>query len=247
MTQNIRPRFRDDFNFTFKPQVEDTPVEWRIEDGLTDYQLALEFMQNRAEAIRTSDAKELIWLVEHPPLYTAGTSANINDLIIPDRFPVYEAGRGGEYTYHGPGQRVVYVMLDLKKRREDIRAFVGAIEQWVIDALAQFNIKGERREERVGVWVARKQQPSTVIDQVQEDKIAAIGIRLKKWVSLHGFAINVNPDLAHYSGIIPCGIANHGITSLVDLGLPVTLHDIDNALANTFTNIFGAMEKPITV
>ncbi|WP_410007229.1 lipoyl(octanoyl) transferase LipB [Bartonella sp. HY406] len=243
MTQNIRPSFRNDIKYSFKPQIDNAPVEWRIESGLTDYQFALDFMQKRAEAIRSDNARELIWLVEHPPLYTAGTSANINDLIAPDRFPVYDAGRGGEYTYHGPGQRIVYIMLDLKKRREDIRAFVAAIEQWIIDTLAEFNIKGERREDRVGVWVVRPERPSTIIGQPAEDKIAAIGIRLKKWVSFHGLAINVEPDLTHYSGIVPCGIANHGVTSLVDLGLPVTMDDVDNALAKTFAEIFGDIDK----
>lgn len=242
MTQNIRPAFRKDLKYIFKPQLDNAPVEWRIENGLTDYLFALDFMQNRAEAIRTDNAKELIWLVEHPPLYTAGTSANSNDLITPDRFPVYDAGRGGEYTYHGPGQRIVYIMLDLKKRREDVRAFVAAIEQWIIETLAEFNVKGERREDRVGVWVVRPERPSTIIGEPAEDKIAAIGIRLKKWVSFHGLAINVEPDLSHYSGIIPCGIANHGVTSLVDLGLPVTMHDVDNALAKTFGDIFGEKE-----
>ncbi|UXN04750.1 lipoyl(octanoyl) transferase LipB [Bartonella sp. HY406] len=239
----MRPSFRNDIKYSFKPQIDNAPVEWRIESGLTDYQFALDFMQKRAEAIRSDNARELIWLVEHPPLYTAGTSANINDLIAPDRFPVYDAGRGGEYTYHGPGQRIVYIMLDLKKRREDIRAFVAAIEQWIIDTLAEFNIKGERREDRVGVWVVRPERPSTIIGQPAEDKIAAIGIRLKKWVSFHGLAINVEPDLTHYSGIVPCGIANHGVTSLVDLGLPVTMDDVDNALAKTFAEIFGDIDK----
>ncbi|MGI9373990.1 MAG: lipoyl(octanoyl) transferase LipB [Hyphomicrobiales bacterium] len=210
-------------------------VDWRISDGLTDYEESLVSMESRAAEIRQGNAREMIWLLEHPPLYTAGTSAKREDLITPDRFPVFEIGRGGQYTYHGPGQRVVYVLLDLKKRKPDVRAFVGALERWLISTLDDFNVVGETRDDRVGVWVRRPELGAT-----REDKIAAIGIRLKKWVSFHGMAINVEPDLEHFSGIVPCGVKEHGVTSLVDLGLPVTLHDVDVALKQNFATVFGA-------
>lgn len=222
----------------FQPRFEAPAVEWRVEPGLLAYPDALAAMEARAEAIRAGTAPEQIWLVEHPPLYTAGTSARASDLIEPDRFPVFAAGRGGEYTYHGPGQRVAYVMLDLKRRRDDVRAFVAALEEWIIGALAAFNVRGERREDRVGVWVVRPDRPP-VGGHPAEDKIAAIGIRLRKWVSFHGIAINVEPDLTHFSGIVPCGISGYGVTSLVDLGLPVTMADLDIALKASFERIFG--------
>lgn len=224
---------------SFLPVPGSAPVEWRIEPGLTDYAAALTFMEARAEAIRAGTAGEMVWLVEHPPLYTAGTSAQPADLIDPDRFPVYAAGRGGEYTYHGPGQRVAYVMLDLKRRREDVRAFVAALEAWIIRTLAAFSVRGERREDRVGVWVVRPDRPPMPDGTPAEDKIAAIGIRLRKWVSFHGIAINVEPDLTHFGGIVPCGVADHGVTSLVDLGLPVTMADLDLALKAAFEIVFG--------
>lgn len=214
-------------------------VEWRIEPGLLSYPEALNFMETYAEAIRAEGAGELIWLVEHPPLYTSGTSARVEDLVDPDRFPVFAAGRGGEYTYHGPGQRVAYVMLDLKRRRTDVRAFVAALEAWIIRTLDSFNVKGERREERVGVWVQRPDRPRMPDGSVAEDKIAAIGIRMRKWVSFHGISINVEPDLSHFGGIVPCGVQEHGVTSLVDLGLPVTMSDLDAALKAAFENVFG--------
>lgn len=226
----------------FHPDSSSAPVEWRIADGLTDYDEAVAFMELRAASIRDGGAAELVWLVEHPALYTAGTSADPKDLVAPDRFPVFRTGRGGEFTYHGPGQRVAYVMLDLKRRREDVRAFVAALEEWIIRTLDSFNVKGERREDRVGVWVVRPERPSTVPGEPAEDKIAAIGIRLRKWVSFHGIAINVEPDLSHYEGIVPCGIADHGVTSLVDLGLPVTMDDLDLALLEAFREVFGAVE-----
>ena len=222
-----------------KPIAGSPPVEWRIEPGLTDYARALAFMEARAADIRDNGAHELVWLVEHPPLYTAGTSAQEADLLAPDRFPVFPAGRGGEYTYHGPGQRVAYVMLDLKRRREDVRAFVAALEDWIIATLDRFNVKGERREDRVGVWVVRPDRPPLPDGSAAEDKIAAIGIRLRKWVSFHGIAINVEPELEHFSGIVPCGISGHGVTSLVDLGLPVTMTDLDVALKSAFEEVFG--------
>lgn len=215
------------------------PVEWRRSAGLTSYVDALSAMEARAESIARGEADELVWLVEHPPLYTAGTSARSEDLVDPGRFPVFDAGRGGEYTYHGPGQRVAYVMLDLKRRRPDVRAFVKALEEWIIRTLAAFNVKGERREDRVGVWVVRPDLPPSRDGSVAEDKIAAIGIRLRKWVSFHGIAINVEPDLEHFGGIVPCGVRGHGVTSLVDLGLPVTMDDLDMALKASFIDVFG--------
>jgi lipoyl(octanoyl) transferase len=217
---------------------EDTMVEWKISDGLTDYDHAVDVMEARAEAIAKGEAEELIWLVEHPPLYTAGTSAKIQDLVEPDRFPVYQSKRGGQYTYHGPGQRVVYVMLDLNKRGKDIRAFVKKLEDWVIATLAEFNVTGEIRDGRVGVWVQRDDKPKTASGHPTEDKIAAIGIRLRKWVSFHGISINVEPDLSHFSGIVPCGITEHGVTSLVDLGLPVSIETLDMTLKETFKTLF---------
>lgn len=230
---------RSQIALSFIPAPGSAPVEWRIEPGLTPYEEAVAFMEERAAAIRQGTAPETVWLVEHPPLYTAGTSANIDDLVDPDRFPVFEAGRGGEYTYHGPGQRVAYVMLDLKRRREDVRAFVAALEEWIIRTLDRFNVKGERREDRVGVWVVRPDRPSMADGSKAEDKIAAIGIRLRRWVSFHGIAINVEPDLSHFSGIVPCGVSDHGVTSLVDLGLPVTMADLDIALKAAFSEVFG--------
>ena len=214
-------------------------VDWLTSDGLTPYDVALREMEARAEAIRAGAASEAIWLVEHPPLYTAGTSANPTDLTDPDRFPVFEARRGGQYTYHGPGQRVAYVMLDVAARGRDVRKFVASLEDWVIATLAEFNVTGERREGRVGVWVVRPDMPPNPDGSPREDKIAAIGIRLRKWVSFHGLSINVEPDLEHFEGIVPCGIREHGVTSLVDLGLPVTMADVDVALKRTFPKIFG--------
>lgn len=212
-------------------------VECKISTGLTEYKVAEEYMQTRAAQIAAGDSKELIWFVEHPPLYTAGTSAELKDLITPERFPVHHTGRGGEYTYHGPGQRVVYVMLDLTKRGRDVRVFVASLESWIIDTLGAFNIDGERREDRVGVWV--KRGINSVTGQEKEDKIAALGIRLRKWVSFHGISINVEPELEHFSGIVPCGITQHGVTSMVDLGLPVTMTDLDGVLMDKFAKIFG--------
>lgn len=213
-------------------------VDWITAPGLTPYPDALAFMEARADAIARGDADELVWLVEHPPLYTAGTSAKAADLVDPDRFDVFEARRGGEYTYHGPGQRVAYVMLDVAKRGKDVRKFVADLEAWIIATLDQFNVKGERRAGRVGVWVVRDDKPLTALGAKPEDKIAALGIRLRKWVSFHGLSINVEPDLEHFGGIVPCGISDHGVTSLVDLGLPVTMDDVDVALQKTFPQVF---------
>ncbi len=215
---------------------ERSAVEWRIADGLTAYPHAVAAMEARVAAIRASTAAEQVWLVQHPPLYTGGTSARREDLLTPDRFPVYATGRGGQYTYHGPGQRVAYVMLDLDRRDRDIRCFVHDLESWLIAALARFNLRGERRDGRVGIWVAR--------GGGREDKVAAIGVRVRKWVSFHGIALNVEPDLSHFDGIVPCGIdaaagSPYGVTSLVDLGLPVTLADADLALRAAFEEVFG--------
>jgi lipoyl(octanoyl) transferase len=213
-------------------------VEWKISNGLTDYSEAVARMETRAAQIADGTADELIWLLEHPPLYTAGTSAELSDLTDPDRFPVHASKRGGQYTYHGPGQRVIYVMLDVGKRGRDVRAFVQNLEAWVIATLADFNVVGEMRCGRVGVWVQRPEKPLQANGELAEDKIAAIGIRLRKWVSFHGISINVEPDLDHFSGIVPCGITEHGVTSLVDLGLPVTMDDLDVALRRNFELTF---------
>ena len=214
-------------------------VAWIRSEGLVDYDAALAWMQERAKAIAAGTADEAIWLLEHPPLYTAGTSAKRDDLKDPDRFPVFDTRRGGQYTYHGPGQRVVYVMLDLNRRGRDVRAFVQALEAWVIAALGEFNIKGEIRPGRVGVWVARPEKPPLPDGTPREDKIAAIGVRLSKWVSTHGLAINHDPDLSHFDGIVPCGIKGHGVTSFVDVGLPVTMDDLDLALERSFHKVFA--------
>ena len=213
-------------------------VEWITSDQLIDYQYAIDWMESRANDIAAGRAGEAIWLLEHPPLYTAGTSARAADLIEPDRFPVYATRRGGQYTYHGPGQRVVYVLLDLNKRGKDVRAFVQQLERWIIATLDRFNVRGETREGRVGVWVERHERPLLPDGSCAEDKIAALGIRLRKWVSFHGLSINVEPDLSHFDGIVPCGIDQHGVASLVDLGLPVTLQDVDVALQQEFGNVF---------
>ncbi|WP_438975151.1 lipoyl(octanoyl) transferase LipB [Roseicyclus sp.] len=222
-----------------RPRKGKTLVAWIRSEGLVDYDAALAWMQERAKAIAAGTADEAIWLLEHPPLYTAGTSAKRDDLKDPDRFPVFETRRGGQYTYHGPGQRVAYVMLDLNRRGRDVRAFVQALEAWVIAALGEFNIKGEIRPGRVGVWVARPEKPPLPDGTPREDKIAAIGVRLSKWVSTHGLAINHDPDLSHFDGIVPCGITGHGVTSLVDLGLPVTMDDLDLALERSFHKVFA--------
>lgn len=219
-------------------------VEWIATDGLTDFRTAEKWMEARAEAIARGEARECIWLVEHPALYSAGTSAKEIDLVDPDRFPIYATRRGGQYTYHGPGQRVAYVMLDVGARGRDVRKFVQDLEHWVIETLSQFNVAGHIREGRVGVWVERPDKPATVSGEIAEDKIAAIGIRLRKWVSFHGVSINVEPDLDHFSGIVPCGISTHGVTSLVDLGYRVNMSDLDVALHRSFANIFG--EEPQT-
>ena len=209
-------------------------VEWTHLPGLSPYAETLAAMEARAAAIAAGTAEEAIWLLEHPPLYTAGTSAKPEDLVEPERFPVFDVGRGGQYTYHGPGQRIVYVMLDVKTRGQDVRCFVRQLEKWVIAALAEFNVAGEIRQGRVGVWVPRPDKPRLADGSVTEDKIAALGIKIRKWVSFHGISINVEPELSHFSGIVPCGIRDHGVTSLVDLGLPVTMADLDAALLSTF-------------
>ena len=221
-------------------------IDWLISDAPVPYAEAVAFMEARATAIAEGRANELVWLLEHPPIYTAGTSAKAADLLQPDRFPVHTTGRGGQYTYHGPGQRIAYVMLDVKRHASrttaegeatgDVRRFVTLLEQWLIDTLAEFGVRGETRPDRVGVWVRRPEK-----GDAREDKIAAIGIRLKRWVSLHGVSLNVEPDLSHFDGIVPCGISQHGVTSLVDLGLPVSMHDANVALRRAFEGRFGVV------
>jgi lipoyl(octanoyl) transferase len=210
------------------------PVAWRVSDAPVDYATAVAWMEARVEAIARGTAPECVWLLEHPPLYTAGTSARPEDLVAPDRFPVHATGRGGQYTYHGPGQRVAYVMLDLGRRSRDLRVYVASLEAWLIETLAAFNVRAERREDRVGVWVRRPEKGPGV-----EDKIAAIGIRVRRWVSFHGVSLNVEPDLSHFAGIVPCGVREHGVTSLVDLGLPVSMPEVDMQLRAAFEAIFG--------
>ena len=229
---------RDNLPLGLEARPGSPPVAWRVEPGLTAYDAALAGMEARVADIAAGSADELIWLIEPPPIYTAGTSAADVELL-DARFPVYRTGRGGQMTYHGPGQRVVYLMLDLKRRRQDVRAYVATLEEWIIRALSHFNVIGERRDDRVGVWVRRPDKGPGY-----EDKIAAIGIRLKSWVSLHGIAINVEPDLSHFGGIVPCGVRGqaYGVTSLVDLGLPVTMDDLDAALKAEFDALFGALD-----
>ena len=214
-----------------------TPVlfrpDWKVRDGLLLYPEAVAFMEARAEAIAAGRAGELVWLVEHPPIYTAGTSAKDEDLI-DARFPVFKTGRGGQFTYHGPGQRVGYVMLDLKRRKPDVRKYVHDLEKWLICTLAKFNVKGERREGRVGIWVQRGSR---------EDKIAALGVRVRRWVTYHGVSFNVDPNLADFTGIVPCGISQHGVTSLHDLGIPATMADVDVALKTAFEDVFGPISS----
>ncbi len=210
-------------------------VEWKISDQPVAYPDALALMEARAAGIADGTLSEMVWLLEHPPIYTAGTSANDADLI-EARFPVYRTGRGGQFTYHGPGQRVGYAMLDLKQRKPDVRAYVRDLEQWLIETLALFNVKGERREGRVGIWVQRG--PTSTLN-AREDKIAALGVRIKRWVTFHGVALNVDPDLTHFSGIVPCGVSAHGVTSLADLGILVSMADVDIALKQSFKKIFG--------
>ncbi len=222
-------------------QIYDNPehLEWLKSPNPVPYPEAVQFMEDRVAAIHTHKSPETVWFVEHPPLYTAGTSADPVELIEPDRFPVYATGRGGRYTYHGPGQRVGYVMMDLTKRKNDIRAFVHDLEEWIISTLAEFGVRGERREGRVGIWVVRSDG--------REDKIAAIGVRVRRWVSYHGIALNVAPDLEHFSGIVPCGIAGFGVTSLKDLGIDTTMDAVDAVMAKTFENAFDAKLTTQTV
>lgn len=213
------------------------PVEWAVSTGYVDYEPAVAAMEARVAAIAAGEAEEVIWLLEHPPLYTAGVSAKDDDLLAPDRFPVHRTGRGGQFTYHGPGQRVAYVMLDLNKRGKDVRAFVHGLEDWIIGALDQFGVEAGMREGRVGVWVERKGAGWS-----REDKIAAIGVKVRKWVSFHGISLNVEPDLDHFGGIVPCGITEHGVTSLVDLGVLATMDEADGALKASFQRVFGAVQ-----
>ena len=223
---------------TFAHPAGSGEVEWRISDAPVPYPESVAEMEARVADIAAHQASELVWLLEHPPLYTSGTSGKAGDLLTA-RFPMFQTGRGGQLTYHGPGQRVAYVMLNLKRRQPDVRAYVAGLEEWIIRTLAAFNVRGERREDRVGVWVKRPDK-----GEGYEDKIAAIGVRLRRWVSFHGIAINVEPDLSHFSAIVPCGVADprYGVTSLVDLGLPVTMADVDVALRLAFIEVFGAID-----
>lgn len=231
---------REALRAPFFPNFGAPPVEWLVSPGLTEYPLALAAMEARADAIAAGEAAEQVWFLEHPPLYTEGTSAKARDLIDP-RFPVFRAGRGGQFTYHGPGQRVAYVMLDLKRRRPDVRAYVAALEGWLIGALARLDVVGGTREDRVGVWVERPDKPRSIAGEMAEDKIAAIGVRIRRWATFHGVALNVAPDLSHFSGIVPCGIAeqHYGVTSLADLDLAATMADADAALRASFETVFG--------
>ena len=213
-------------------------LKWMKTEKFINYPDALEQMEQIVSGLISGNDLEHVWLLEHPELYTAGTSANLSDLIDPDLFPVYSSQRGGQYTYHGPGQRIAYTMLDLNKRGKDVRKYVHSLEEWIIQTLAEFDIKGERRKDRVGVWVVRDDKPPSSSGQFLEDKIAAVGVRLRKWISFHGISINVNPNLNHYKGIVPCGIQQHGVTSLADLGLKVTIEDLDKALIKSFDNVF---------
>ncbi len=226
------------------PSRDAAPVEWRISEAIVPYADAVTLMDARVARIAAGTAAELIWLLEHPPLYTAGTSARATDLV-DARLPVHKSGRGGQLTYHGPGQRVIYAMLDLKRRDPDLRAYVWALEEWIIAALSAFGVKGERRADRIGVWVARPEKPRGKNGEAAEDKIAAFGIRVRRWVSFHGVSLNVAPDLSHFCGIIPCGIsdAQFGVTSLRDLGLPVSMSEVDVALAREFEPIFGKLQR----
>jgi lipoyl(octanoyl) transferase len=221
------------------PRSDAQPVEWARSPRPVPYPDAVAFMEARAAAIADHEARELVWLIEHPPLYTAGVTAKPADLLAPDRFPVFKTGRGGQFTYHGPGQRVAYVMLDLRARQRDVKAFVASLEAWLIGALSTFGVRGEIRHDRVGVWVARGDR---------EDKIAAIGVKLRKWVSFHGISLNISPDLAHFDGIVPCGVSEHGVTSLADLGVDASQKAVDEALRVGFQSIFGAaVDSPAPV
>ena len=238
MVHHVLKTARSALPATFPATAGSPPVEWRVSDGLVDYETAVAEMEARAAAIADGAAPELVWLLEHPPLYTAGTSAKAPDLVEPDRLPVFQTGRGGQYTYHGPGQRIGYAMLDLRRRSPDLRAYVAALEAWLIGTLDRFGVTGERREDRVGVWVRRPERGRDA-----EDKIAAIGVRVKRWATLHGVSLNVEPDLSHYAGIIPCGVRDHGVTSLADLGRMVSMAEVDMAMRETFEEIFGATQR----
>ena len=224
----LSPLFRDD----------DRPVEWVVQPGYMPYEAAVADMEARVALISAGEAAERVWLLEHPPLYTAGVSAKDDDLIDAERFPVHRTGRGGQFTYHGPGQRVAYVMLDLNRRGKDVRGFVRGLEQWIIGALGEFGVEADVREGRVGVWVERKGPGWS-----REDKIAAIGVKVRRWVSFHGISLNVEPDLDHFGGIVPCGIAEHGVTSLLDLGVVATMDEADAALKASFMRVFGAVRN----
>lgn len=225
------------------PLLTSHPVEWAISDEPVPYELGVCEMEARIDAIAAGDAPERVWLLEHPALYTAGTSAKLTDLVDPSRLPVHKTGRGGEFTYHGPGQRVAYVMLDLRRRRPDVRRYVATLEEWIVRTLWRLHLRGLRREDRVGVWISRPDKPPLGPDLPAEDKIAAIGIRIRKWITFHGISLNVDPELSHFEGIVPCGIAGYGVTSLADLGLPVSMPEVDTILREEFEALFGPTER----
>jgi len=231
---------RERTELTPKMRREDgQPVLWLITDTPVEYEAATKHMEQIVQQINKSKGQEAVWLLSHPSLYTAGTSAVDADLRDPNRLPIFMTGRGGEYTYHGPGQRIAYVMFDLGARQQDVRLFVASLEQWIINTLACFNIRGERREDRVGVWVGRPDKPNLPDGSPREDKIAAIGIRIRKWITFHGISLNVDPDLEHYDGIVPCGVEGHGVTSLADLGIPASMTEVDTVLRQEFVKLFG--------
>ena len=228
-------RKQGDLGVPSETMINKAAIDWKASEAPVDYDRAVAFMEERIAGIRSGDASELVWLLEHPPLYTGGTSAKPADLLDPGDFPVYATGRGGQYTYHGPGQRIAYVMLDLRPRRCDVRAYVHNLEQWIIATLAEFNVTGERREGRIGIWIDR--------GAGIEAKIAAVGVRVRHWITYHGISLNVEPELDHYAGIVPCGISEHGVTSLVDLDITATMADVDVALRKTFAEVFGAVSR----
>ena len=227
---------------TMMPRPAAPPVLWRVLEGLSPYEETVRAMERAADAVARGDGPEQVWLLEHPPLFTAGTRARADDLLT-DAFPVHRTGRGGEFTYHGPGQRVAYVMLDLSRRRRDVRAYVAALEEWLRIALAALNIRAETREERVGLWVPRPEKPALAGGEGREDKIAAIGVRLRRWATFHGVAVNIEPDLSHYEGIVPCGVRGHGVTSLLDLGHLVSMAEFDAVLRSAFEDVFGETRR----
>lgn len=234
------PNTRNSLTGTMLPAKPSPPVEWISTSPLVPYEVALSAMDRRAAEIASGRAGECVWLLEHPPIYTAGSRARGQDLVDPHRFPVHQTGRGGELTYHGPGQRIAYIMVDLKRRHPDIRRYIATLEQLIINSLKQVGVKGDRRENRVGVWVERPDRPRLPSGETAEDKIAAIGVRVRKWITMHGISVNISPDLSHYGGIVPCGVTDHGVTSLEDLGISAPMAEFDDVLRREFEQLFGA-------